>query len=162
MQNVAKNVTRRSETIITLMHGQQTTFENIFCKKRKFSWWAIYSFVARFSNIFAYYTIIQRNWAQKSQKVVGRQWYRGRASASCTNSPWFESRYERVLPFRFFHINVASTGWVSRKQTSSVINISLKCVAEYIYVGKCIEVDMLVNNCESHKFIGSQLNKILY
>ena len=32
----------------------------------------------------------------------GRQWYRGRASASCTKGPGFESRDERGLPLGFF------------------------------------------------------------
>ena len=39
--------------------------------------------------------------------------------------PGFESCDERVLPLGFFHTIGASTGYVSRKQTSSAINISL-------------------------------------
>ena len=60
--------------------------------------------------------------------VCWRQWYNSRALASHTKGPGFESRDERVLPLGFFHTNGVNTGYVSRKQTSSMINISLKLV----------------------------------
>ena len=46
---------------------------------------------------------------------------------SRTQSPGLESLDERVLPFS--HAN-ARTGYVSRKQTSNEINISLKLVLQ--------------------------------
>ena len=50
----------------------------------------------------------------------------GRASACRTKGPGFKSRDERVLPLGLCHTNGASTGYVSRKQKLSVINIMLK------------------------------------
>ena len=41
--------------------------------------------------------------------VSVRQWYRGRASASCTKGSGFESRDERVLTLGFFNKNGAIT-----------------------------------------------------
>ena len=41
---------------------------------------------------------------------VERQWCRGRASASSTKGPGFESRDERVPALRFIHNNSSSTG----------------------------------------------------
>ena len=61
-----------------------------------------------------------------------RQWCRCRASASRTKGPGFEYRDERVQPFVLFYTNGASTGYVSRKQTSSLIIISLKLVSKSV------------------------------
>ena len=63
----------------------------------------------------------------RHQFMCGGHWCSGRSSTSyqCTG---FKSHDEWVLLLVFFHINSASTGWVSRKQTSGVINISWQLV----------------------------------
>ena len=49
-------------------------------------------------------------------------WYSGITSTSPTKGPGIESRDERVLPLQTVHTHGASTGYISRKQTSNVIN----------------------------------------
>ena len=56
------------------------------------------------------YLLIKKTTCSYKTVHSGRQWCRGRASASHIKGPWFESRDERVLTLEFFHTIGASTG----------------------------------------------------
>ena len=71
----------------------------------------------------------------------GKQKCSGRYSGSRSKGLGFESLDERVKPLGFFNTDGVSTSYVSRKQTSSVINVSLITLRLVFADHKFISID---------------------